>query len=599
MRLEKRRLVSLFLTLLMTAAFCMGYPPAKASNNTDPEIYSDKQTVLKGSPFQAVFYFKHAYYSSTYNIVIDVSNTNGAISLGKKSFSSKSDEIDKENGEVNTDSSKSSDDDDSSYKYDYKLVIPEKYMKRAGDGAGTLKFTIRYYDSNGSKMGTYLVQKTIFDPTGTNSTEQNGRLQLQSYRMDHSPVREGEKFNLIFTVKNNGTSACNNIMSVLDPSTAEGISIQGVSDTQYIESIASGQSATITYPMTCLSKMVTGNYTVSLILSADELSKSLTSKIFIPVIGTKADKDTASNNNESKPLIIIESYDYGGKPVMGGKEFNLAMHFKNTNTSTQIENLKITVSSVAGTDDKSVAGAFTPAKSSNTFFIPKVAPGSSFAEQIALIPKADATPNSYGVTVAFTYEAVLDGKREAIEANEIISIPLTQSDRFEANEAELQGPVSMGDVGQLNINYVNKGKSKIFNLSVKLEGNFSTESANTYIGNVESGAGDTFQAALNPKEEGTLTGKATFSYEDANGNVKNLIKSFSCQVIAQQDNGEGLGSEPGSSPNASKTPPLWMILAGAGGAIVMAIIVFVIIHKKRKAKKQKMLEESDDYDEAS
>lgn len=598
MKLKKRRLLSLFLTLLMVAAFCMGYPPAKAAN-TDPEIYSDKQTVLKGTPFEATFYFRLDDYNGD-NIEINVSNPNGSISLGKRTFSLEKGEIIKEKGEIEiSTNNKSSEEDYNYFKYNYKLVIPEKYMKRVGDGAGTLKFTIRYSDSNGSKMGTYLVQKTIFDPTGASSTEQNGRLQLQSYRMDHSPVKEGEKFNLIFTVKNNGSAACNNVMAVLDPSTAEGISIQGVSDTQYIDSIAPGQSATITYPMACLPKMVTGNYTVSLILSADELSKSLTSKIFIPVVGTKADKDAVSNNNESKPLIIIESYDYGGKPVMGGKEFNLAMHLKNTSPFVQIENLKITVSSVAGTDDKSVAGAFTPAKSSNTFFIPKVAPNSSFAEQIALIPKADATPNSYGVTVAFTYEAVLDGKREAIEANEIISIPLTQSDRFEANEAELQGPISMGDGGQLNINYVNKGKSKIFNLSVKLEGNFTTESANTYIGNVESGSGDTFQATLNPKEEGTLSGKATFSYEDANGNVKSLVKAFSCQVIAQQDNGEGMGSEPVPSPNASKTPPLWMILLGAGGAVVVAIVVFVLIHKKRKAKKQKLLEENDDYDEVS
>lgn len=594
MKLKKRRLLSLFLTLLMVAAFCMGYPPAKAADDADPTVYSERQTVMKGSPFEATFYFSHDAYNGC-DMVIDVSSPNGSIALGKKSFSSERGEIDTNGDEIETSSGSTNDGGFS--KYDYKLTIPEKYMKRVGDGAGTLRFTIRYKDTN--KPKTYVVQKTIFDPTGANSTEQNGRLQLQSYRMDHSPVKEGEKFNLIFTVKNNGSTACNNVMSVLDPSSAEGISIQGVSDTQYIDSVAPGQSATITYPMTCLPKMVTGNYTVSLILSADELSKSLTSKIFIPVVGTKADKDAVSNNNESKPLIIIESYDYGGKPVMGGKEFNLAMHLKNTSPSVQIENLKITVSSVAGTDDKSVAGAFTPAKSSNTFFIPKVAPGSSFAEQIALIPKADATPNSYGVTVAFTYEAVLDGKREAIEANEIISIPLTQSDRFEANEAELQGPISMGDGGQLNINYVNKGKSKIFNLSVKLEGNFTTESANTYIGNVESGSGDTFQATLNPKEEGTLSGKATFSYEDANGNVKNLVKAFSCQVIAQQDNGEGIGSEPGPSPNASKMPPLWMILLGAGGVIVVAIVVFVLIHKKRKAKKQKLLEENDDYDEVS
>ncbi|MDF1494996.1 cell adhesion protein [Caproiciproducens sp. CPB-2] len=466
-------------------------------------------------------------------------------------------------------------------------------MKRIGDGAGTLKFTI-YYDDDKSK--TYLAQKTIFDPISTSSdTEDQGKLVVQSYRLDHTPVKEGEKFNLTFTLKNTGSVVCENIMAVLDTSTAEGVSINGVTDTQYINTLDTGATATISYPMTCLSKMTTNNYVVSLILSADELDKSVTSKVFIPVTGTKTDKDETTN--ESKPLIIIENYDYGGKAVMGGKEFNLAMRFKNTSANTQIENLKITVSSVAGDDDKSVAGAFTPAKSSNTFYIPKVGPNAVFAEQIALIPKADATPNSYGVSIAFNYEAVLDGKREVIEATETIAIPLTQSDRFEANEAELQGPIFLGDSGQLNINYVNKGKSKIFNLSVKLDGNFTTGESNTYIGNVDSGVGDTFQATLNPAAEGTLTGTATFSYEDANGEIKNLLKEFSCEVVPAMDPGEGIDSESAVPATAgASSPPLWGILSVIGG-VIAGIIVLVVILKKRKAKKLKRLEESDDYDD--
>ena len=575
---------ALALTVLLVTALCFGNPPASAITYAQPSptVSSEKLTVSKGSPFEATFYFYHPSEHAN-KITITVESSNDAISLKKKTFSTDNDEID-------THVDKDYEGNDA----DYSLTIPELYMKRVGDGAGTLKFTI-YYDDDKSK--TYVAQKTVFDPTGTSSTTENqGKLVVQSYRLDHTPVKEGEKFTLTFTLKNTGSVVCDNIMAVLDTSTAEGVSINGVTDTQYINSLDTGATATISYPMTCLSKMATNNYAASLILSADELSKSITSKVFIPVTGTKTDKDDTSTT-ASKPLIIIENYDYGGKAVMGGKEFNLAMRFKNTSAATQIENLKITISSVAGTDDKSVAGAFTPAKSSNTFFIPKVGPNSGFSEQIALIPKADATPNSYGVTVAFSYEAVLNNKRETIEATETISIPLTQSDRFEANEAELQGPIALGDSGQLNINYVNKGKSKIFNLSVKLEGNFTTGESNTYIGNVDSGVGDTFQATLNPTAEGTMTGKATFSYEDANGEIKNLVKEFSCEVIAAMDQSGGMSSEPAVPANAgASSPPLWIILAGAGG-VIAAIIVFVIIHKKRKAKKLKLLEESDDYDD--
>jgi len=583
MKIRIRTGVSLLLSLLMITAVCFcSLPVAAATIEPDPVVQSEKQTVLKGSPFQATFDFVHNYLNQ--KMTISVSSPNGAISLSKKTFTTDNEEIDTtpQGDEV----------------FSYRLTIPEKYMKRVGDGSGTLRFTITYYNNDNTR-DTFTVQKTIFDPIGSGSTtEQDGKLSVQSYRVDHSPIKEGEKFNLIFTLKNNGTSACNNVMAVLDSSTAEGISISGVTDTQYISSIEAGATSTITYPMTSLSKMATNNYALSLILSADELSKAVSSKVFVPVTGTKTDKDDTAKPSASKPLIIIESYDYGGQPVTGGKEFNLTMHFKNTNTVTQIENLKITVSSVAGTDDKSVAGAFTPAKSSNTFFISKAGPGATFKEQIALIPKADATPNSYGVSIAFNYESVLDGKRETIEATETISIPLTQPDRFEANNADLQTPMYLGQPGQLNINYVNKGKSKIFNLSVKLEGNFTSGESNSYIGNIESGAGDSFQATLNPSTEGTLTGKATFSYEDANGTTKNVVKDFTCDVMpADTPTDGGVISEPPPVPEQGGTSSPWMIWLMIGGAVIAAAIVFVIIHKKRKAKKLRMLEDNDDYDE--
>jgi hypothetical protein len=599
MKLKLKTGVSLLLSMIMfTAVGLCGLPVSAATPvQPDPVVQSEKQTVLKGSPFAATFNFIHDNYTSrgsVYKIVINVSSSNTAISLGKKTFTYVSNPSDIT--ELNPIDKIGED----SYIFAYQLVIPEKYLRRVGDGAGTFKFTINYYDANGKRLDTFMVQKTVFDAIGTGSTtEQDGKLSVQSYRVDHSPIKEGEKFNLIVSLKNNGTAACNNVMAVLDASTAEGISINGVTDTQYISSIDAGATLTITYPMTCLSKMTTNNYALSLILSADELSKSISSKVFVPVTGTKADKEDTTKPNASKPLIIIESYDYGGKAVTGGKEFNLIMRFKNTNTATQIENLKITVSSVAGTDDKSVGGAFTPAKSSNTFFIAKAGPGSTFTEQIALIPKADATPNSYGVSIAFNYEAVLDGKREAVEATETISIPLTQPDRFEANAAELQTPMYFGQPGQLTINYVNKGKSKIFNLSVKLEGNFTSGESNSYIGNVDSGLGDSFQATLNPAAEGTLTGKATFSYEDANGTTKNVVKDFTCEVMPLDvPTDGGLISEPTGVPGKggdSSSP--WMIWLIIGGAVVAAAVLFVIIHKKRKAKKLRLLEDTDDYDD--
>lgn len=605
--------------VLTALAVILSAVPASAADTdkySDPIVYSEKKTVLKGTPFDATFDFaQYSSGSAPDKIVITASSTNSSIALGKKTFTYE------KNG-TNTDGLIGDDDIsgtlsdtldtefssygiDSAKYYYYRLSIPEKYLKRTGDGPGTLKFSISYYEESGgtySKLyNTVTAEKTVFDPTGTSSgTEDGARLSVANFGLDHSPVKEGEKFRLTFTVRNDGNAACRNASAVLDCSGAAGIGIDGVTDTKPLGTLEPGAEATLSYPMTCLPKMETGNYALTVKLSADE-APDAAPKIYLPVTGTKTSEEDTGSVGDSKPQIIIESYDYGGTAVTGGKEFTLAMNVKNTG-AVQIENVKMTVSSESGASDSDKAvtgGAFTPAKSSNTFFIPSLKAGGTVREQIDLLPLADAAPQSYGVSVAFKYEAVVDGKRQSLDAQETIAIPLTQPDRFEVNDAVLQDPLFLGEPGQLTVNYVNKGKSKVFNLSVKLEGNFTTGDGNTYIGNLDSGTGDSFQATLNPSAEGTLQGKATFSYEDAGGTTKTVVKEFTGEVVSAQDMGADLPSKDLPVEGKPSSPP-WRIWVISGSALLAAgVLAFLIVFlKKRKAKKLRLLEETDDYDDA-
>ena len=605
--------------VLTALAVILSAVPASAADTdkySDPIVYSEKKTVLKGTPFDATFDFaQYSSGSAPDKIVITASSTNSSIALGKKTFTYE------KNG-TNTDGLIGDDDIsgtlsdtldtefssygiDSAKYYYYRLSIPEKYLKRTGDGPGTLKFSISYYEESGgtySKLyNTVTAEKTVFDPTGTSSgTEDGARLSVANFGLDHSPVKEGEKFRLTFTVRNDGNAACRNASAVLDCSGAAGIGIDGVTDTKPLGTLEPGAEATLSYPMTCLPKMETGNYALTVKLSADE-APDAAPKIYLPVTGTKTSEEDTGSVGDSKPQIIIESYDYGGTAVTGGKEFTLAMNVRNTG-AVQIENVKMTVSSESGASDSDKAvtgGAFTPAKSSNTFFIPSLKAGGTVREQIDLLPLADAAPQSYGVSVAFKYEAVVDGKRQSLDAQETIAIPLTQPDRFEVNDAVLQDPLFLGEPGQLTVNYVNKGKSKVFNLSVKLEGNFTTGDGNTYIGNLDSGTGDSFQATLNPSAEGTLQGKATFSYEDAGGTTKTVVKEFTGEVVSAQDMGADLPSKDLPVEGKPSSPP-WRIWVISGSALLAAgVLAFLIVFlKKRKAKKLRLLEETDDYDDA-
>ena len=618
------RTFAFLLAALMSASFFYMVPAKADTSVPDPRITAmtvDPAEPGLGSPFGVTLDFEHDCESNIIkpnnpsfdHVIVKVTSETDAISVGQKEY--------RIQGSDNTDSNADNNFDSASY----TLYIPQKNLKRVGKGYGILKLEITYYENesksndskitfadsnNNNKVSTFTVEKLVFGKLNDDGKGKTGaNLSVQSYKIDPEAVKEGSKFSLTFTVKNNSNIPCNHVQSVVTP--PDGISVNGKTNTQYLGTLAAGGTADVTYPLSCLPKMVTGSYVVKIALSADEFTASADPpEVFIPITGTKTDEKDTGKVGDSKPQIIISSYDYGGKAVTGGKEFTLSMNIKNTGAAP-IENIKMTVSSAAGTgtSDKDTGGtggaegAFTPSKSSNTFFIKKLGANSVINEKISLLPKSDAAPNSYGVNIAFSYEAVVDKKRQSIDATETVAIPLTQPDRFEVNDVEVENPCYVGQAGQFTASYVNKGKSKIFNLSVKLEGNFSTGNKNTYIGNVDSGGSDDFEVSITPAKEGTLSGTVTFSYEDSAGNVKEIKKEFSGEVEAAQDMKGDMGgpndaaAAAAAAKAAKKGGINWKIwVGGAAGAIVIIIVVRKLI-KKRKAKNLRKLEESDDYDD--
>ena len=182
---------------------------------------------------------------------------------------------------------------------------------------------------------------------------------------------------------------------------------------------------------------------------------------------------------------------------------------------------------------------------------------------------------------------------------ETISIPLTQPDRFEVGDLQMWGPVMLGETLGGYVSYVNKGKSTIFNLSVKVEGEgFTTAESETYIGNVESGSGDSYELSLNTNQAGAITGKLIFSYEDANGEVKEIVKDFESEVIENTPIDPDIDN-PDVPIDVPEEPgfPVWGWVAIVAGGVIVAAVVVVVVVKAVKKKKQKALDAEDDYDD--
>lgn len=583
--------ISLLLLLALVLGLLPAYSAFAATNNEDIRVaykLDGSGSVGKGMPFGATFYFSFITDPQPKSNEVKLTLSSSGITLSKKSFDF-------------TGSNTVLVEEDSEFYVDgmntYAFYLSEKYMTNTGRSVGTLKFTFSWKDGADTYRATG--QKTITEcvlDEGASSSEpeETSSLMLEGYTVSKQNLREGDKFDLTVTVRNNGQKTCNNV-NVKMPS-LDKITVNGRLSEQVIPSLDPGATAAVTFPMLCASSMTTGNVGIGLSLSSDEVqAKEATAYIY--VTGTAEDETTSQPEDAGvKPVIILESYDYGGEAVQGGKEFELTMNFKNTSRTQSIENAVIKVSAV--TNDTGAGGAFTPANSSSTFYVESLGPGQTIQEKITLLPKADAEPNSYSMQVSFDY--VYGKTHQAANDSVTFSIPITQEDRFTISSADLYGPIYMGDSGYLSINYVNKGKSTVYNLSVELQGNFTSVDGTTmYIGNVNSGTGDSYDATLTPNEPGMLEGTAVFTYEDASGNQKTVEQPFSCEVIENTyvDPGFDPGMDPGMIPEEEQGFPVWgIVLIAAAGAGLAAVIVVVVL-KKRRAKRRRLLEEMDDEDD--
>lgn len=196
----------------------------------------------------------------------------------------------------------------------------------------------------------------------------------------------------------------------------------------------------------------------------------------------------------------------------------------------------------------------------------------------------DAQAKTYTLTANFEYE---DNKGEAYTATELIGIPVIQQSRLETGELGVYPEAFIGQPAPVSIEFFNTGKVTLYNMMVKLEGDFQTENGSYYIGNFVSGSSEYFEGMVMPFEPGELTGDVVFTYEDSTGQEQEIRKPFTLNVMDAPPMPEFPGEEfppmdqdgGGLFSRMLKSPWLWGILVLIGG-----IIGFRVYRKKKKEK---------------
>ncbi|MBZ2174952.1 hypothetical protein K8M07_06770 [Schnuerera sp. xch1] len=348
-----------------------------------------------------------------------------------------------------------------------------------------------------------------------------------------------------------------------------------------LNSIAAGETKSLQFVFTPTDEAETMNYPINITVEyQDELNQNSENKYALTqYIGAYVDNE--ENNANGKPKLIIDKYNFEPNIVKAGENFDMNLSFYNTNSQQSTKNIKIFLTANETTDPESNtsgSNVFTPVNSSNTFYIDNIPPKGRVEKNITMFTVPDAEAKTYTVTANFEYE---NNEGEEFTATELIGVPVVQQSELELGKISLPPEAYIGQPAPVFIEFYNTGKVALYNMMVKLEGDFQTENGSFYVGNFDIGKSEYFEGMIIPNETGELTGSLVFTYEDSSGETIEKKDDFTLNVMEQPPMEQLPGDMPPMEEQDSsiiKRPVFWIVVI-----LVLAIGGFVF-YKKRKKK---------------
>ena len=331
--------------------------------------------------------------------------------------------------------------------------------------------------------------------------------------------------------------------------------------------------------------------TLKLIITQGNYNAIVTCKIDNATIVPEKenDKKPDEETTAAQPYVIISSYSYGKGDLVAGETRNITMTFRNTSKTMAVENMMVTMT---------LPDAMMLTSSSNSFYIESLAAEGTITKTVNVTVKPTAAAQSHSMAVDFTYDYLDNGVRRNAKTTETISMPVLQVDRFTVTGIDLPQQIFIGEENNLSVNFVNKSRTDIYNLSAKLncEG-LSNNGEEQYLGNLASGTTSSADFYITGNEKCELVGEVIITYEDTNMNQRTVSVPFTTQVTSYEDvwgpsnPSVDPGMDPGTDPGMEEPagfPWFWVI----GGVVVVAAGVFVYL-KLRKNKKESVDEDED------
>ncbi|MEA4853259.1 MAG: hypothetical protein VB082_03150 [Christensenella sp.] len=352
-----------------------------------------------------------------------------------------------------------------------------------------------------------------------------------------------------------------------------------------------------------------------------------------------------TTGNTSQAKLIISNYTITPDPVNAGDKFTVEVTLRNTSKKQTVRNITATF--------KSAAEGLSPSDNTNTAYIEKIGADKTETFSFSMSARADSKSGPQKIEIALAYE---DGSAAPLTATDEVTVEVHQKIRLTHDDPKFPTEATMGDSLTASLNLYNKGKSTLYNVTVKLEVPGIVPESSAFLGNMESGTSktadiyasvesDTSTAApegdpsggtdassqenggmasatkmattdtetggstdagssgqigggLSPDagtqsaQPGPVEGNLVVTYEDEYGEAYELKIPVKTTLVPMPSYDDVPMDEP-----VEETPqglPVWAWIAIAGGAA--AVVIVIVLKKKKKKRAQELMEEMDDDD---
>lgn len=437
--------------------------------------------------------------------------------------------------------------------------------KEATSGNYPYKLKISYIDNeNNTIMST---NEYVLNLGG--NTTSKGLLDIENMSVPSNGVTGETPFKATFDLVNKGDGTLENIVVKFDGNAEIWSQTQGIIQ---IKKLVPGERKTIGYTLMGSKQTTSKNVPVTFNITYDAAEgESVNEKTFDTNSGVLI---LGSKNEQTAPKMLITKFITSPNTIKPGDTFDLDFSIKNTNDEKNVKNVKMIISSVDGTTQKT---NLIPVGQSDSLYIAQLQRGGVSDQSVKVMIPNDFNASVCDVKVDLTFE---DQDGNKYQDQEVMHLPVQK--KLELTTSDVRIGKVLDNSYSLELDFYNTGKGILKNLMVDLESEYASTNSNYFVGDFQMGKMDIYSVNITGEIPKTITGNVIFTYEDNLGVKVEKKVPFDLSYSKPEPTSDELIAM-GNLQEAPKNNNVSPLLIMFGAAV---IVIAVFLFRKFKMRKE-------------